>query len=102
MSFLDKAKEKATQLTQQAKEKIDDVKDSRKAESLLEDLGRIVFRQHTERGEAGDPAALAELVGQLQALEAEGTAVLGKPEATSDEPASNLPPPSPMAPPAAD
>lgn len=95
MSFLDKAKEKATQLTQQAKEKIDDIKDSRQAGDLLEDLGRIVYRQHTERGEAGDDTALAELVGKLQALEAEGTPVLGaKPE---PEQASTLPPPSPVA-----
>jgi hypothetical protein len=98
MSFLDKAKEKASQLTQQAKEKIDDVKDTRKADNLLEDLGRILYRQRTERGEAGDDAAIAELVGQLQALEADGTPVLGtKPEA---EQGSNLPPPAPMAPPA--
>jgi hypothetical protein len=97
MSFLDKAKEKATQLTQQAKEKIDDVKDTRKADSLLDDLGRIVYRQRTERGEAGDDAAIAELVGQLQALEAEGTPVLGKKEV---EQAPDLPPPAPpMAPP---
>eukprot|EP01041_Mallomonas_annulata_P035935 gene35935-58956_t len=38
MSFLDKAKEKATQLSQQAKEKVDDLKDARKADGLLDDL----------------------------------------------------------------
>jgi len=99
MSFLDKAKEKASQLTQQAKEKIDDVKDTRKADSLLDDLGRILYRQRTERGEAGDDAAIAELVGQLQALEADGTAVLGNKQEA--EQASTLPPPAPPAPPAA-
>jgi hypothetical protein len=97
MSFLDKAKQKASELTQQAKEKIDDVKDTRKADSLLDDLGRILYRQRTERGEAGDEAAIAELVGQLQLLEAEGTAILDAKQET--EQASNLPPPSPMAPP---
>ena len=100
MSFLDKAKEKATQLSQQAKEKVDDLKDARKADSLLDDLGRITFRQHTGRGEAGDDAAIAELVAQLQALEAEGTAVLA-PKPQPEPPASNLPPPSsPLPPPA--
>jgi hypothetical protein len=100
MSLLDKAKEKASQLTHQAKEKIGDIKDTRKADDLLDDLGRILYRQRTERGEAGDDAAIAELVGQLQALEADGTAVLGAKQ--DSEQASNLPPPAPMAPPAAD
>jgi len=100
MSFLDKAKEKATQLSQQAKEKVDDLKDARKADSLLDDLGRITFRQHTERGEPGDDAAIADLVAQLQALEAEGTAVLA-PKSQPEPPASDLPPPSsPLPPPA--
>lgn len=95
MSFLDKAKEKATQLTQQAKEKVDDLKDARKADSLLDDLGRILYRQRTGRAEPGDDAAIAELVAQLQALEAEGAPVLGpKPEPV----ASTLPPPTPSSP----
>jgi hypothetical protein len=98
MSFLDKAKEKATQLSQQAKEKVDDLKDARKADSLLDDLGRITYRQRTGRGEAGDEAAIADLVAQLQALEAEGTAVLG-PKPAPEPPASNLPPPSSPLPP---
>ncbi|CAB4599983.1 MAG: hypothetical protein ACK5CE_19895 [Actinomycetes bacterium] len=95
MSFLDKAKEKATQLTQQAKEKVDDLKDARKADSLLDDLGRILYRQRTGRGEPGDEAAITELVTQLQALEAEGAPVLGpKPDAV----AGTLPPPTPSSP----
>jgi hypothetical protein len=103
MSFLDKAKDKATQLTQQAKEKVDDLKDARKADHLLDDLGRITYRQHTARGEEGDDAAIADLVARLQALEAEGTAVLA-PAAEPEPPVSNLPPPtatSPLPPPAA-
>jgi hypothetical protein len=96
MSFLDKAKEKATQLAQQAKEKVDDVKDSRKADSLLDDLGRILYRQRTDRGESTDEAEITDLVAQLQALEAEGTPVLGKKE--ESEQVSNLPPPAPPMP----
>ncbi|MBI5089143.1 MAG: hypothetical protein HZB15_09880 [Actinobacteria bacterium] len=95
MSFLDKAKEKATQLAQQAKEKVDDVKDSRKADSLLDDLGRILYRQRTERGEPGDDAEIATLVSQLQALEAEGTPVLGKKDEPEVDVAPTLPPPAP-------
>ena len=92
-SFLDKAKEKAQQLASQAKEKVDDFKDNRKADDLLDDLGRIVFRQHTGRGEAGDDATIAELVARLQVLEAEGTPVLDT-KAERDS-ASKLPPPTP-------
>ncbi len=99
MSFLDKAKEKATQLSQQAKEKIDDLKDTRKADDLLDDLGRILYRQRTGRAEAADDAAISDLVAQLQALEAEGTPVLGTKQERAQE--SNLPPPNaPLPPPA--
>ena len=97
MSFLDKAKEKATALTNSVKEKIDDVKDNRKADDLLDDLGRITYRAHTDRAEPNDEAAIAELVAALKALEDEGTPVLSAKE-KAEEPA--LPPPAPLAPPA--
>ncbi len=76
MGFLDKAKEKASQLAEQAKDKIGDVKEKRKVDDLLDDLGRIVYRQRTERGEPGDEAEIVRLVGELRTLEAEGTEVL--------------------------
>ncbi len=97
MSFLDKAKEKATQLSQQAKEKIDDLKDTRKADDLLDDLGRILYRQRTGRTEAADEAATTDLVAQLQALEADGTPVLGTKQERAQE--TNLAPPSAPLPP---
>lgn len=96
MSFLDKAKEKASQLTSTVKEKIDDVKDNRKADDLLDDLGRITYRAHTGRSEATDDAAIAEIVAALKALEDEGTAVLGDKDAKADKPASD-PPAAPAA-----
>ena len=77
MELLEKAKETAIHLTELAKEKVDELKDKRKAGDLLDDLGRAVFRQHTGRGEAGDDAAIASIVAELQALEAGGTSVLG-------------------------
>ena len=99
-SFFDKAKEKAQQLAATAKEKVDDFKDNRKADDLLDDLGRILYRQRTDRGEAGDEAQIAELVGALQALEAEGTPVLGSKEERAQQ--STLPPPdAPLPPPQA-
>ncbi len=98
MSFLDKAKEKATQLAQQAKEKVEDIKDNRKADELLDDLGRILYRSRTERAEEGDEAKIAEIVAALQALEAEGADVLPKPKAApaAEPPASDFPPPAPQ------
>lgn len=77
MEILEKAKETAIHLTELAKEKVDELKDKRKAGDLLDDLGRAVFRQRTGRGEAGDEASIESIVTELQALEAGGTSVLG-------------------------
>jgi len=85
MGFLDKATEKLSKVTEQAKEKIDDVKDKRKGQSLLEDLGRIVYRQNTLRAKDNDAAEISRIVGELQALEATGVEVI----------ASDTPPPPP-------
>ena len=87
-SFLDKAKEKAQQLGTAAKEKADDIKDKRKADDLLDDLGRIIYAQRTNRGGADDETAITDIVAQLKELETGGTPVLG------DKPVSNLPPPT--------
>jgi hypothetical protein len=75
MSFLDKAKEKATQISHTAKEKIDDVKDKRKADDLLADLGRITYRQRSEGVHPDDEAAVDDLVAQLKSLETDGTKI---------------------------
>jgi hypothetical protein len=91
MGFLDKAKQKASHLAEQAKDKIDDVKEKRKVDDLLDDLGRIVYRQRTDRGEAGDEAEIVHLVHALRTLEAEGTEVL----APAPAPADVQPPPPP-------
>ena len=105
MSFLDKAKEKATQLTHQAKEKFEDIKETRKVDELLDDLGRITYRQHTSRGDDGDAAEIAVIVRKLQDMEAEGADVLPKANRddkdadvpVADAPSSSdAPPPPPM------
>lgn len=82
MSFLDKAKEKATQLASTAKEKVDDFKDQRKVDDLLADLGRITFRQHSDTGggtasdKSVDTAEITRLVGELEQLQTEGAVVV--------------------------
>ena len=97
MGFLDKAKEKATHLAGQAKEKIDDVKEKRKADDLLDDLGRILYRQRTDRGEPGDEAEIVRLVAELRTLEDDGTEVIDAAAAadTTDAPPPPPPPPPP-------
>ena len=100
MGFLDKAKEKAGLLAGEAKGKLDDVKGKRKADDLLDDLGRILYRQRTDRGEDGDEAEIARLVGELKTLEAEGTDVAGSAAAApaaADAPQAPPPPPPPPA-----
>jgi hypothetical protein len=98
MSFLDKAKEKATQLATQAKEKVDDIQDKRKADDLLDDIGRIIYRQRTTGTvDPTDDAKIDEIVAALTALEADGTAIL---ESAAAPAGATMPPPAPPAPPA--
>ncbi len=91
MGLLDKAKEKAGHLAGQAKDKIEDVKEKRKVDNLLDELGRIVYRQRTERGALGDEAEIVRLVGELRTLEADGTEVV----APAAEPVEEQQPPPP-------
>ena len=74
-SFLDKAKDKTKALAGSAKDKVDDVKDARKADDLLDDIGRIIYRQRTQGTLNNDEARITALVEQLQALEAAGTSL---------------------------
>ena len=85
MSILDKAKEtsalinqKAKEKTHQAKEMIDEVKASRKADALCEELGRIVYRQRTERGLDSDETEIARLVEAIKTHEESGAHVFGE------------------------
>ncbi len=94
MGLLDKAKEKAGHLAGQAKDKIEDVKEKRKADDLLDDLGRIVYRQRTERGEPGDETEIVRLVGELRTLESDGTEIIAS---VSAPVADQQPPPPPLA-----
>jgi hypothetical protein len=94
-SFFDKAKDKATQLANQAKDKVDETQNKRKADDLLDDIGRIIYRQRTSGTlQADDDTKIDELVAQLKALADLGTDILQeKPEPEAAAPASNLPPP---------
>ena len=73
MGFLDKAKDTLNKATESAKERLDEFQDKRKADELFDELGRIVYRQRTDRGVESDEDDISLLVAELQALEAEGT-----------------------------
>jgi hypothetical protein len=101
MGFLDKAKEKAAELAGQAKDKYEDVQGRRKADDLLDDLGRISYGQHTGRPHPNAAAETERLVTALQALEASGVDVLEAKSPPADGGSTPMPPPAPPAPPAA-
>ena len=93
MGLLDKAKEKAGHLAGQAKGKIEDVKEKHKVDDLLDDLGRIVYRQRTERGEPGDEDEIVRVVGELRTLESDGADVVAPVSAPVEEQQPPPPPP---------
>ena len=97
MSFLDTAKQKMATWGQQAKAKVDDLKDTRAANGLLADLGRVVYRQRTERGTGNDEATIDAIVAEVRSLEQAGTDVLaGAPaSAVTTAASSDTPPPPP-------
>jgi hypothetical protein len=70
MALLDKAKESATRLAEQAKDKFAEVKGRRRADGLLEELGKIVYRQRTGRVEPTDEPEIERLVAELKSLDA--------------------------------
>lgn len=74
-SFLDKAKDKTKSIAGSAKDKVDDVKDARKADDLLDDIGRIIYRQRTQGTLNNDEARISAIVEELKALEAAGTSL---------------------------
>ncbi|HUY21120.1 MAG TPA: hypothetical protein VMV22_02145 [Acidimicrobiales bacterium] len=129
MGLMDKVKSQATQLAEKAQQagqagqaKLAEVQAKRKADALLLELGGISYHQRVGRADAGAEARAAELVGMIQAHEAEHGAVsvtsanaavaestgvvdptATMPTATMPTPTSPTPtsPPAPAAPPPA-
>jgi hypothetical protein len=83
MGFFDKVKEQAEKAKVQAKDlkgkvegKVEDVQSKRKADDLLDDLGRFSFAERTGRPVSGADAEIDRIVGELTRLEAEGVKIL--------------------------
>ena len=85
MGFLDKVKEKAQVVSGQAKDKYEEVQGKRKADSLLDDLGRILYLERTGRTSPTAEADIARILPELQKLEADGIPVVTKSAAASGD-----------------
>jgi hypothetical protein len=78
MGLMDKVKAQATQLADKAQQagqagqaKLAEVQSKRKADALLLELGGITYTQRMGRAEAGADTRATEIVGLVQAFEAE-------------------------------
>ena len=78
MGLMDKVKAQATQLADKAQQagqagqaKLADVQAKRKGDALLLELGGITYTQQVGRADAGADARATEIVGLVQAFEAE-------------------------------
>ncbi len=78
MGLMDKVKAQATQLADKAQQagqagqaKLAEVQAKRKGDALLLELGGITYAQRMGRADAGADARVTEIVGLVQAFEAE-------------------------------
>jgi hypothetical protein len=75
MGIIERTRATGRSLTGGVKRRIDDVKVLRRTDAALIELGRITYRQHTNRSEAADAERTSRLVADLEALEADGVDV---------------------------
>jgi hypothetical protein len=78
MGIMDKVKAQATQIADKAQQagqagqaKLADIQAKRKGDALLLELGGITYTQRMGRADAGADARATEIVGLVQAFEAE-------------------------------
>jgi hypothetical protein len=89
MGFLDKAKEQAIvhlkdrekvrEVAEKVKGKVEDIQTKRRADALLEDLGRLAYAQHTGRANDRADPEISRLVAELRSLEDDGVPILPEP-----------------------
>ena len=76
MGVFDKVKGQAKELKVKVEGKVEDVQGKRKADDLLDDLGRFVYADRTGRPVAGAETEITRIVDELKKLEETGVAVL--------------------------
>lgn len=98
MGLMDKVKAQATQVAAKAQEagkagqaKLEAVQAKRKADSMLEELGRISFESHVGRSSPGDERRASELVEHLRQYEAEYGPVGSEPSLDGPDDAGSPP-----------
>ena len=88
MGLLDRAKEQAIHLkdrdkvrevAEKVKGKVEDIQTKRRADALLEDLGRLVYARHTGRANDSAEGEVGRLVAELRSLEDDGVPILPEP-----------------------
>ncbi|MDQ1428229.1 MAG: hypothetical protein QOK39_1705 [Acidimicrobiaceae bacterium] len=83
MGIFDKVKEQAEKAKAQAQDlkgkvgdKVDEVQSKRKADDLLDDLGRFLYAEKTGRPLPAADSEISRLVDELKGLEAQGVPIL--------------------------
>jgi hypothetical protein len=72
----EKAKVQAKDLKGKVEDKVDDVQAKRKADDLLDDLGRFLYAERSGRPITGADAEIARIVAELKQLEDAGVPIL--------------------------
>ncbi len=93
MGIFDKVKEQAEKAKAQAQDlkgkvgdKVDEVQSKRKADDLLDDLGRFLYAEKTGRPLPGADSEISRLVDELKGLEAQGIPILSTDPVTASAP----------------
>jgi hypothetical protein len=103
MGFMDKVKSQATSIAAAGQAKVDSVQAKRHADSLLQDLGTLVYAQRVGRAGPDDAAKMEQIINDLQAHEQEHgqLQLTTQPDGSAGVPASGAPPSSTFVPSAA-
>jgi hypothetical protein len=76
VGLFDKVKSQAMDLKGKVEDKVEDVQAKKKADDLLDDLGRLLYAERTERPVPNAEDEIARIVADLKKLEDEGLAIL--------------------------
>jgi hypothetical protein len=103
MGFMDKVKSQATSIAAAGQAKVDSVQAKRHSDSLLQDLGGLVYAQRVGRAGPDDAAKIEQIISDLQAHEQEHGQIQLTPQAdgAAGVPTSGAPPSSTFVPGAA-
>ena len=76
MGLFDKVKSQAMDLKGKVEDKVDDHQSKRKADDMLDDLGRLLYAERTGRPVPDAENEISRIVADLKTLEDEGVAIL--------------------------